>query len=175
MSQQIPPRVALWIVERCGPNYQGESLTGDLIEQFQLGKSRWWFWKEAAAAVLIAQFRRIQEIPLLPALRVVLRILMETTIVVGACAIVDQSRRIHSFREILMPHFMVTMAVLVATAAVTVGLFDWMSRQKPVTTVLKSLVAAFAVIALGFGALAWAATTRDTACQSDACACANSD
>jgi hypothetical protein len=175
MSQQIPPRIALWVVERCGPTYNGESLTGDLIEQFQQGKSRWWFWKEVAVAVLIAQIRHVQEILLLPALQVVLRILIETAVVVGACAIAGQSRRTHAFREMLMPHFMVTMAVLVTAVAIAVGLFNWMSKQKPANTVIKSLVTAFAVIALGFGALTWAATTRDAACKSEACACANSD
>jgi hypothetical protein len=35
----------------------GDSLTGDLIEQYQQGRSPGWFWRQATVALLIAPLR----------------------------------------------------------------------------------------------------------------------
>lgn len=47
-----PPRLATWLLQRwmLGPNR--ESLVGDLVEQYQHGRSSAWYWRQALAAVL---------------------------------------------------------------------------------------------------------------------------
>ena len=52
-----PPRSALWVLAFVWRGHYGDSLTGDLIEQFQQGRSRWWFWRQVVVALLIAPLR----------------------------------------------------------------------------------------------------------------------
>jgi hypothetical protein len=171
MNQRIPPRFALWIVERYGSSYNSESLAGDLIEQFHQGESRWWLWKQVVIAILITRVGRIRQILLLPALRLLLRISIDVAAMLILCTIADRSSHTHSFREMLTPNFLVTIAVLVTAAAIALSIFIGTSRRRRPDTLFKSLAAAFMAITLGFGALTWAGTTRDNSWKSESCLC----
>ena len=46
-----PPRLAVWLLESYLPD--DEPLTGDLIEAFEAGQSRVWFWRQAVAGLLL--------------------------------------------------------------------------------------------------------------------------
>lgn len=46
-----PPRLAVWLLGTCLAD--DEPLTGDLVEAFEAGRSRWWFWRQAIAGVLL--------------------------------------------------------------------------------------------------------------------------
>jgi hypothetical protein len=50
MSDRVPPKFALWLLEQWGSRYHSESLAGDLIEQYQEGRSRAWCWGQVTAA-----------------------------------------------------------------------------------------------------------------------------
>jgi len=163
MNRRIPPTGALWILERCGPSYQREALTGDLIEQFQQGETRWWFWRQVAAAIVVARVARIQTMSWLPVLRVFSHLSAELGVVLGMCAVVDQSRHAHSFRELCTPTFTITIAALSAAIIGASCLAIWTSRQRHPGTLIRSMAAAFAIVTLGFGALTWAATVRSSA------------
>jgi hypothetical protein len=171
MTQRVPPRVALWILDRFCAGYQSDSLAGDLIEQFQQGESRRWFWRQVAVAVLVARTRHVEQNLLLPVLRLFLRIAIEVAVGLTVYALADQSRRTHSFREMLTPHFMVTIGVLITTVVIAFAASAWTSQKRQASTVINSLIAAFAVIALGFGAFTWAATARDNPCRPESCFC----
>jgi hypothetical protein len=54
MNFRRPPRIALWLLEHAWIGAYGEALTGDLIENYQLGRSRWWFWRQVGHALVIA-------------------------------------------------------------------------------------------------------------------------
>lgn len=58
-GRRVPP-VALLLLERLGA--ESEPLAGDLIESFQAGRSRTWFWWQVIAAIAIAWFQRPVEI-----------------------------------------------------------------------------------------------------------------
>ena len=45
MKLRRPPKIAAWLIERNSP------LAGDLLEEFQRGKSRGWFWRQALIAM----------------------------------------------------------------------------------------------------------------------------
>ena len=48
-----PPRVATWLLERLAPRPHRESLVGDLIEQFDRGRSAMWYRRQALLAILM--------------------------------------------------------------------------------------------------------------------------
>jgi hypothetical protein len=58
-GRRVPP-VALLLLERLGP--ESGPLAGDLIESFQAGRSRAWFWWQVIGAILIARVERPLEI-----------------------------------------------------------------------------------------------------------------
>jgi hypothetical protein len=63
MNAPAPPRLAMYLLNRFGSPYQRESLAGDLIEQFQKGRSPAWLWREVLYAVLIERLRAIESKP----------------------------------------------------------------------------------------------------------------
>jgi hypothetical protein len=52
-----PPRLARWLVEHLASSYQREALVGDLFEEYQRGRSRLWYWRQAVLAMLYAVVR----------------------------------------------------------------------------------------------------------------------
>lgn len=51
MNSGKPPRLAAWILQEFGPERNQEALAGDLIEAFQQGRSRIWYWRQVLAAI----------------------------------------------------------------------------------------------------------------------------
>jgi hypothetical protein len=51
MTARKPPRFARWLVEHFASSYQREALVGDLFEEYQSGRSRLWYWRQALYAV----------------------------------------------------------------------------------------------------------------------------
>src|ERR1700723_1181566 len=50
MRRTEPPPLATWILEHGIPSDNAEALAGDLLEQFRLGRSNGWFWRQVLAA-----------------------------------------------------------------------------------------------------------------------------
>lgn len=61
MKTRMPPRAATWLLIRCGSDFYGESLAGDLCEQYQDGRSRWWYWRQVAVAIFLARTRFLRQ------------------------------------------------------------------------------------------------------------------
>lgn len=61
MTKRHPPRVALWLLNRILP--AGDPLTGDLVEEFGRRRSRLWFWRQTAGAVLARRERSRRPVP----------------------------------------------------------------------------------------------------------------
>ena len=55
MSDRTPPKLATALLKRLGP--RSAALSGDLLEAYQSGHSRWWYWQQMIAAVTIATRR----------------------------------------------------------------------------------------------------------------------
>ncbi|HEX4051188.1 MAG TPA: hypothetical protein VHY19_09940 [Steroidobacteraceae bacterium] len=51
MNARVAPRAATWLLERLGNGPRIEPLIGDLVEQFESGRSRIWFWRQATGAL----------------------------------------------------------------------------------------------------------------------------
>jgi hypothetical protein len=52
MMRRELPLVATWLLLHFGSSAYAESLAGDLIEQFHQGRSRWWYWRQVAIALV---------------------------------------------------------------------------------------------------------------------------
>ena len=60
MSSSQPPRVATWLLHHLASSPQPESLAGDLIEQYRLGHSAIWYWRQVLTAILAGVARDIR-------------------------------------------------------------------------------------------------------------------
>jgi hypothetical protein len=84
MTLRVPPRLATWLVRHLGPDYHRESLAGDLFEEYQQDRTRGWYWRQTAAAVVIGSARLLR---MKFVLTTVLRLLIELGIIVGGIAL----------------------------------------------------------------------------------------
>ena len=52
MTVTNPPRLATWLLQRFASGSRGESLVGDLLEQYQQKRSPAWYWRQVVIAIL---------------------------------------------------------------------------------------------------------------------------
>jgi hypothetical protein len=52
MTVTDPPRLATWLLQRFASGLRGESLVGDLFEQYQEKSSPAWYWRQVVTAIL---------------------------------------------------------------------------------------------------------------------------
>jgi hypothetical protein len=53
VTRPAPPRVASWLLQRFAFGPRRESLIGDIVEQYQQGRSAMWYRRQTLATVLI--------------------------------------------------------------------------------------------------------------------------
>ena len=51
MKPSRPPVIAAWLLQRFGPLPETEAIAGDLLEHYQHGRSRLWYWREVLVAI----------------------------------------------------------------------------------------------------------------------------
>jgi hypothetical protein len=51
MTLTDPPRLATWLLQRFACGSRGESLLGDLLEQYQQKRSSAWYWRQVITAI----------------------------------------------------------------------------------------------------------------------------
>ena len=171
MIGRVPPRLALWILGRWGSAYHSESLAGDLVEQYQQGRSRAWCWKQVLAAILIARVSRVRAMPWTAACKTASRLLAETAAVLALAVIVDRVRRTHSFMEMMNHNFVSIIVVLLTVASLGYVVSTRRAKRGKGHAAANALMLAFGVIALGVGTLTWADTLRSEARQPVASVC----
>ena len=67
MKQQ--PALAKWLLGRFSSNVS-DSLLGDLQEEYETGRSTWWYWKQVVNAILVSTGRVLRHHPLQAALAI---------------------------------------------------------------------------------------------------------
>jgi hypothetical protein len=75
MNAPTPPKLAMYLLDRFGSPCHRESLAGDLIEQFQKGRSTNWVWREVLFSILEARMRAIGLKPWGPIAKTTLRVI----------------------------------------------------------------------------------------------------
>lgn len=63
------PTVATWLLEQSCSDAEHESVTGDLLEQFHLGRSRVWYWWQVLLIVFVRLSRNPPRRPRVPQVR----------------------------------------------------------------------------------------------------------
>jgi hypothetical protein len=53
MSNRHPPFIATWLISHWGDEYRRDALVGDLIEEYQRGRSDAWYWTQVGVALCI--------------------------------------------------------------------------------------------------------------------------
>src|SRR5262245_8229996 len=54
MRLQPEPTVATWLLKLFCSSAESESVIGDLLEQYHLGRSRFWYWRQVIAIVFLS-------------------------------------------------------------------------------------------------------------------------
>jgi len=88
VSLRQPPALALWILRCFGRRFRGDSLEGDLFEEYQQGRTRAWYWWQALVAVALAC--RLASLPRIAG-RAVLRLLVEFAVILCLVSLASQS------------------------------------------------------------------------------------
>jgi hypothetical protein len=57
MRRREPPATATWLLEHFSPGKRNEALAGDLLEEFQNGRTAGWYWSQVLVAVALGWFR----------------------------------------------------------------------------------------------------------------------
>ena len=52
MRIQPAPAIATWLLKLFCSSAEDESLIGDLLEKYQQGRGRFWYWRQVTAIVL---------------------------------------------------------------------------------------------------------------------------
>jgi hypothetical protein len=60
MTPKHPPRLASWILEHLTSDEQKNALSGDLMEEFRSGRSRGWYWRQVATAIIVSVVRTLR-------------------------------------------------------------------------------------------------------------------
>ena len=51
------PATAIWLLERLSSSAEDESLIGDLLEQYSVGRGRCWYWRQVLLIVFWKLYR----------------------------------------------------------------------------------------------------------------------
>jgi hypothetical protein len=54
-----PPALATWLLTRMTSGSKSDSVIGDLVEEYQNGRSRWWYRRQVIAAILASVARDV--------------------------------------------------------------------------------------------------------------------
>jgi hypothetical protein len=161
MSERVPPKLASWLLKRCGFRFHGESLEGDLFEQYQEGRSRVWYWEQVTVAMWIAGGRFLRTLPWTGTARLLSRGLVEVSAGLAILTVADRARRTSSLAQMMSPTFVCTVTVLIAVAVV--GVLLGLTAKRRQGRGISAMMLAFGAVALSAGALTWA--TVACACQ----------
>lgn len=179
-QDRVPPRSATWLLHQLGPRYGRDSLAGDLYEEYQVNRTRAWYWRQVVVAIWVGRITGVralvQNAALLfsrTTLSVLLRVATEAAAIIGAIALSQQFRQACALAT--MSHIAsIAMAVGAIGLSISVGLYlsvcvsprarrASQARRSP--PILKRLMAIFTVTALSAGTLTWASGNSHTSQQ----------
>jgi hypothetical protein len=61
MTPSRPPVVATWLLQRFAPLPETDAIAGDLLEHYQHGRSRLWYWREVLVAIITGTWFEVRQ------------------------------------------------------------------------------------------------------------------
>ena len=65
MNRNRPPTIAKWLLRHLATSRNIEAISGDLDERYGHGRSRVWYWRQVALAIVVSTFKDIRNDKLL--------------------------------------------------------------------------------------------------------------
>lgn len=161
MIKRSPPALATWLLAHFASDYQRDSLAGDLIEQYLLGRSRCWYWKQVVAALLVAGAQVLRPALAASFARILLRLAAETSAVTGLVSLFYELRRVASPADFLRPALIASVVLLASIATLGLQASAAGGPRRRRHPAIKRLLAPFAAITLSVATLSWAGTTTE--------------
>lgn len=156
MTNRVPPRIATWLLERLGPDYRREALVGDLLEEYEQGRTHGWYWRQAMVAICIGRAAGLRRLLPRLAASALLRSLTEAAGLLGVMALSQQFRQACATGWVLG---FASIVELLAAIGLCISLSLYVSLSAPRrNTPIKRLLSIFAVTALSAGTLTWASS-----------------
>ena len=159
MMKRSPPAVATWLLAHFASDYQRDSLVGDLIEQYHHGASRFWYWKQVVAALLVASAKVLRPVSAVWAARILLRVAAESVAVTGLVSLFFELRRADGPADLFRSALIACIVLLASIASLGFHASVAGGLRKQRHPAIKRLLAPFAAIALSVATLTWAGTT----------------
>jgi hypothetical protein len=159
MTKRSPPRLATWILMHIASDYRQDSFIGDLIEQFEHGKTRAWYWAQVLAAFGVASAKLLRTTLPASATGSMLRVAGETLAVTGLVWLACEMRRMNEPPNFVPPALMTAIALLCLAASACFSASIGFAPCTKIKTAIRRLLAALAVITLSTATLTWAGTT----------------
>src|SRR5262245_14363028 len=69
MRIQPAPAIATWLLKLFCSSAEDESLIGDLLEKYQQGRGRFWYWRQVTGIVFLRLGRSVRQLSLSAAVR----------------------------------------------------------------------------------------------------------
>ena len=161
MIKRSPPALATWLLAHFASEYQRDSLAGDLIEQFHLGRSRWWYWKQVIAALVVSGAKVLRPALAVSVGRILLRVAAESAAVTGLVSLLYELRRVDSPADFFRPALIAGVVLLASIASLGLHASIAGGRRKRQHPAIKRLLAPFAAIMLSVATLSWAGTMTE--------------
>ena len=159
MMKRSPPAFATWLLAHFASDYQRDSLVGDLIEQYQQGGSRFWYWKQVVAALAVASAKVLRPMLAVSAARILLRVAAESVAVTGLVSLFYELRRVDAPADFFRSALIACIVLLASSASLGFHASIARGLRKQRHPAIKRLLAPFAAIALSVATLTWAGTT----------------
>ena len=175
MIMREPPALAAWLLKTFVTAPRGESLLGDLHEEYQAGRTCSWYWRETLLALLIAARRTGRDVLSRRAAHVFLVLAANSSLAVWLFTLSQQYRESCPAPPVLRSGSiaLATCAAVIAAAIALALRRSSLLRLLRVTrspVLLRLSVVVFAAIGFSGGAVTWAGTafcsTNRTDCSS---------
>jgi hypothetical protein len=86
MKLRREPAIATWFLSLFCSNSEYESVIGDLMEQYQQGRGRLWYWRQVIALSLRGLYARVARRPLTPTHRLPMGLIFGAILLITALA-----------------------------------------------------------------------------------------